>query len=630
MYANFLCVHRLLTEELCLSFETKGRGATFAFSVYHHKNGGIPIPGLVRHAILFPRAMIVLLVLCLVGMLTTARGFRGAASLGGIVSRRYQSSVSAFNNGLSDYSLSEAPAVKVGASTALSFRGDLLVVPFYKPSVSEASEEASAEEQDAALSAGLKSLIPDGLDADVKSMIGEIVESGLFKGDVKATYVTKVFGSGSVKSLALVGLGPNPKKDGPATDLEVKSANRLGEAIMRLSKDTKSRSVGVVAPTGIANAGLTQVFLGMTDGHYADTRYKKVPPGGFPVHPMVDLTILGVSSAVEKDVAVTYSLTKMIGSGVDFARDLVGAPSNSKTPLVIADLARKIASDHNIECTVLGQAECEELGMGAYLGVQQGSKFPPQFVHLAYKPEGGATKKIALVGKGLTFDSGGYNLKAGAGSMIELMKFDMGGCAAVLGTAKAIAQLRPKNVEVHFITALCENMINEEAMRPGDILRASNGKTIEVLNTDAEGRLTLADALVYADKIEGVDTIVDLATLTGACIVGLGDKLAGLYSPDDSLLQELTSAAKRADEGIWGMPLPVEYKEMIKGSLGDLKNIGGRAGGSITAALFLQEFVDPKTKWAHIDMAGPVWDNGTSKPTGYGVKLLVDFLLNAK
>ena len=571
-----------------------------------------------------------LFALCCFGiMLTGVRGFSRSV-LGSIVSRKQSSSaVSAFNNGLSDYAHSKGPDVTVGASMGLSYSGDLLVVPFYKPNMSEASDKASTEEQDAALSAGLKTLIPDGLDADVKTMISDIVDSGLFKGDVKATYVTKVFGKGSVKSLALVGLGPNPK-DGPATDLEVKSANRLGEAIMKLSKDTKSKSVGVVAPAGIANAGLTQMFLGMTDGAYADTRYKKVPPGGFPAHPMGDLTMLGVSSSVEKDVAVTYSLTKMIGSGVDFARDLVGAPSNSKTPVVIADLARKIASDHNIECTVLGQKECEELGMGAYLGVQQGSKFPPQFVHLAYKPEGGAKKKIALVGKGLTFDSGGYNLKAGAGSMIELMKFDMGGCAAVLGTAKAIAQLRPKNVEVHFITALCENMINEEAMRPGDILTASNGKTIEVLNTDAEGRLTLADALVYADKIEGVDTIVDLATLTGACIVGLGDKLAGLYSPDDALLAELTNAAKRADEGIWGMPLPAEYKEMIKGTLGDLKNIGGRAGGSITAALFLQEFVGPKTKWAHIDMAGPVWDNGTSKPTGYGVKLLVDFLLNAK
>ncbi len=573
---------------------------------------------------------LLLLTLVLTVMFSVIRGFSRPFSLSGVVSRS-SSGLKAFNNGLSEYSNWEGLSVKVDGSNAVTFKGDLLVVPFYRPKLPDDLEEGSEEEQSAALSAQLKTAIPDGLNDEVKSMISDILEGGVFKGDVKATFVTKVFSAGAgLKNLALVGLGPDPKKGEAAVDLEVTSANRLGKAITSLSKETKSGSVGVVMPQGIANAGMTQVFIGMTDGAYSDTRYKKVPPGGFPAHPMTTLSVLGVSSQVEKDVSVTYELTKMIGSGVDFAKDLVGAPSNSKTPVVIADLAREIAKNHNIECKVLGQKECEELGMGAYLGVQQGSKFPPQFVHMTYKPEGGADRKIALVGKGLTFDSGGYNLKAGAGSMIELMKFDMGGCAAVLGTAKAISQLRPKNVEVHFITALCENMINEEAMRPGDILVASNGKTIEVLNTDAEGRLTLADALVYAEKIEGVDTIIDLATLTGACIVGLGDKLAGLYSPDDQLMDDLTAAAKRADEGIWGMPLPADYKELIKGTLGDLKNIGGRSGGSITAALFLQEFVSPKTKWAHIDMAGPVWDNAGNKPTGYGVKLLTDYLLNAK
>lgn len=270
----------------------------------------------------------------------------------------------------------------------------------------------------------------------------------------------------------------------------------------------------------------------------------------------------------------------MIASGVNFARDLVGAPPNYKTPVTIANLAKEIATTHKLECRVLGEAECKALGMGGYLGVQQGSKFPPQFVHLIYKPEKPSSDvvKVALIGKGLTFDSGGYNLKAGAGSMIELMKFDMGGCAAVLGCAKAIAQLRPRNVEVHFITAICENMISAEAMRPGDILVASNGKTIEVLNTDAEGRLTLADALVYADKL-GVDNIIDLATLTGACIVGLGEKLAGLYSPDDKLREAIVDAAKRTDEGIWALPLEASYKELIKSNIADLKNIGSKGEG---------------------------------------------------
>lgn len=184
-------------------------------------------------------------------------------------------------------------------------------------------------------------------------------------------------------------------------------------------------------------------------------------------------------------------------------------------------------------------------------------------------------------------------------------------------------------MEVHWITAVCENMINEEAVRPGDILRSSNGKTIEVLNTDAEGRLTLADALVYAEK-QGVQVIVDLATLTGAVVVGLGEGVAGLYANDDSLRDSLVEAAGRANEQIWSMPLVDSYRSQIKSNLADLKNIGaGKGGGSITAALFLQEFVD-KAKWAHIDMAGPVWDTAAGKPTGYGVKLLVDYLINAK
>ena len=222
--------------------------------------------------------------------------------------------------------------------------------------------------------------------------------------------------------------------------------------------------------------------------------------------------------------------------------------------MAIAELARGIAKDHNLQCTILGQKECEERNMGGYLGVQQGSLFAPQFIHLTYKPENptGEVVKIALVGKGLTFDSGGYNLKTGSG--IEMMKFDMGGCAAVLGCAIAIGQLRPKHVEVHFITAVCENMISAEAMRPGDILVTSNGKTVEIMNTDAEGRLTLADALVYAEKT-GASTIIDLATLTGAVITALGEQLAALYSNDDDLKRDIEFACKRTDEGIVSLNL---------------------------------------------------------------------------
>jgi len=281
-----------------------------------------------------------------------------------------------------------------------------------------------------------------------------------------------------------------------------------------------------------------------------------------------------------------------------------------------------------MELTVLEKAECEAMGMGAYLGVSQGAIEPPKFIHLKYTPpSGSATKKVALVGKGLTFDSGGYNIKAGAGSMIEKMKFDMGGAGAVLGAARSIAELAPADVEVHFIVAACENMVSAEAMRPGDILTASNGKTIEVLNTDAEGRLTLADALVYADKLGSVDVVVDIATLTGACIVALGPDYAAMYTDDEDLHERLGSAAKQGGELFWHMPLAAEYKEQLKSPIADLANLGAPGGGgSITAALFLQEFVkkeSPEAQWAHLDIAGPVWNDKKGGATGFGVRTLV-------
>lgn len=245
-------------------------------------------------------------------------------------------------------------------------------------------------------------------------------------------------------------------------------------------------------------------------------------------------------------------------------------------------------------------------------------------------PKGPPKKKVALIGKGLTFDSGGYNLKAGAGSMIEMMKFDMGGSAAVLGAAKAIGLQQPEGVEVHFIVAATENMISDRAMRPGDILTASNGKTIEVANTDAEGRLTLADALVFAEGLGDMDAIIDTATLTGACIVALGDEYAGLWSPNEDLAKDILDSSQASGDKIWRMPLAMEYMELCKSPIADLKNVGPRAGGAITAALFLSEFVDiKKTAWAHIDIAGPVWNDKKGGATGFGVGLLVDYVTKA-
>lgn len=316
-----------------------------------------------------------------------------------------------------------------------------------------------------------------------------------------------------------------------------------------------------------------------------------------------------------------------LASGMFMAKDIVNAPHNVLNSLSLSDTAQRLAAESpRLSCRILNADDCERLGMGAYLGVARGSETPPQFIHLKYtcahSKRGGPIRKLGIVGKGLLFDTGGYNIKLG---MMELMKFDCGGAAAVLGAAKAIAKLAPEGVEVHFVVAACENMINDRAMVPGDILIASNGKTIEVINTDAEGRLTMADALVYADKTLGCDEIIELSTLTGACMVALGNRVAGLWSKNDALVQALQSASRAVGEKVWHMPLEEEYKDGLKSKFADLNNMGGKYGGAISAALFLHEFVSKDKPYAHIDMAGPVWA-AKSGATGWGAKLVTEWV----
>ena len=328
---------------------------------------------------------------------------------------------------------------------------------------------------------------------------------------------------------------------------------------------------------------------------------------------------------------INFEETESICKGVELARRLVAAPPNSLTPLEMSKQASEIAKEHNLEIKILEKKECEDLRMGAFLAVAKGSDLAPKFIHLTFKSESPIKEKIAIVGKGLTFDSGGYNLKVGA-SQIEMMKYDMGGSAAVLGAAKAIGAIKPKGLEIHFIVAACENMINGSAVHPGDVVTASNGKTIEINNTDAEGRLTLADALTYASNLKP-DLIIDLATLTGAIVVALGNEVAGFWSNNSDLAEDLIKASEEIGEELWQMPLQKSYKEGLKSHIADLKNTGPRAGGSITAALFLQEFFDEAIKWAHIDIAGTCWTDknrgiNPSGATGFGVRTLVQLIKN--
>jgi leucyl aminopeptidase len=417
--------------------------------------------------------------------------------------------------------------------------------------------------------------------------------------------------------LVLVGLGA-PADFGPEQLRSAAAAASKAAAAAGASQLAMAMPVEGMAPAAAATAMAEAVRLGL----YADQRFKSEAE---PSPTLTQVELLGLAEPAQSAVVSASAVC----SGVELARELVAAPPNVVTPAALADTAAAIASEFGLELKVLERSDCEALGMGSYLAVAQGSDLPPKFIHLTYRPEGTAARRLVLVGKGLTFDSGGYNLKT-AGSQIEMMKYDMGGSAAVLGAMRAIAELKPAGVEVHMIVAACENMISGGAIHPGAIVTASNGKTIEINNTDAEGRLTLADALVYACKLEP-DAVVDLATLTGACVTALGEEIAGLWSPSDRLAQGLIEAGAQGGETLWRMPLRASYRAGLKSGLADMKNTGPRPGGSITAALFLQDFVDPEVAWAHLDIAGTVWsDKGRgldpAGATGYGVRTLVNWV----
>ncbi|MBC6433307.1 leucyl aminopeptidase [Nostoc sp. HG1] len=455
------------------------------------------------------------------------------------------------------------------------------------------------------------------LDQKFSGILKELIAEEEFKGKANTTIFTRVNPGSPVRKLILVGLGK------PDT-LKLDTLRRAAAAVARVAKKQKSKILGFSFPlwNNDPAASAQAIAEGVELALYQDIRFKSEPAEekGSQIE-TVDLLGFGGQEA-----AITRA--NQIVSGVNLARELVAAPANAVTPITLAETAQAIAKEYGLQVEILEREDCEKLGMGAFLGVAQASDLPPKFIHLTYKPEGTPKRKLAIIGKGVTFDSGGLNIK-GAGSGIETMKIDMGGAAATLGAAKAIAQIKP-DVEVHFISAVAENMISGRAMHPGDVLTASNGKTIEVNNTDAEGRLTLADALVYADKL-GLDAIVDLATLTGANLIALGEDIAGLYTPDDAVASQLEKAAQTSGEKLWRMPMEEKYFEGLKSGIADMKNTGPRPGGAITAALFLKQFVK-ETPWAHLDIAGPVWtdkENGYNGAgaTGYGVRTLVNWVL---
>ncbi len=308
------------------------------------------------------------------------------------------------------------------------------------------------------------------------------------------------------------------------------------------------------------------------------------------------------------------------------ARDLVNEPANVVTPESMEQKAREIAKTNKLQLKVLHENDLKKLGMNLILAVGMGSSIRPRLVHLEYRPKGKAKKHVALVGKGVTFDSGGLSLKPQ--NNMYGMKGDMAGSAAVLATMKAISELKLP-IHVHGIFPLVENVPSAHSVKPGDVFIAKNGKSVEIENTDAEGRLILADSLTYAENLK-VDQILDLATLTGAIVVALGEDIGGMFTADDKLAREILSASESSGEKFWRLPLETEYKKLLKSDVADMKNVGGKYGGSITAALFLSEFVE-KTPWAHLDIAGPAfiehdWSISRKGGTGFPIRMLVNFL----
>ncbi|EME27796.1 Probable cytosol aminopeptidase [Galdieria sulphuraria] len=465
----------------------------------------------------------------------------------------------------------------------------------------------------------IPSTLVDQLDKQQQEAIYSLLKETRFQGKLGSSQYQRIFLPGvGIRYIALFGLG---KIENSNTTTTIDIRRKLGAFIGQIALQYKTcTSAGIWTSFSSWTQDQIQALLEeIMLSSYKDDRFKGTPDE--TDSPCIKEVCLLDETKVQSS---TVTKAKNMVSGIIMTKELVFAPANSVTPTLLSQVAIHLAQQYGMEYKILDKEQCQKMNMGCYLGVAQGSSEPPKFIHLKYSPvQGPVKKKIALIGKAITFDSGGYNLKAGVGSMIELMKFDMGGCAAVLGAAKVIGELKPNHIQVHFIAASCENMISGNAYHPGDVLQASNGKTVEVINTDAEGRLTLADALVYAEQIDTFDCIIDVATLTGAIIIALGNEYAGFWANQEELAKRIESASQRCGEKLWRMPLVNEYMESLKSKIADLKNVGGRAGGSIAAALFLREFVK-HAPWAHIDIAGTVWNEKQSVATGFGVRTLVE------
>jgi leucyl aminopeptidase len=466
---------------------------------------------------------------------------------------------------------------------------------------------------------------PGGATAAVDRLLAGAIDSLVNRGEIRGKFeevsIVHTLGKLPATRVAIVGLGNRG-------DLDIDKVRRVTGQFCRVLRKLNCRKIatilhgadaGNIEPEASAQAITEGAILGL----YGFSRYKK------PEYDDVD-EVLIVAREKEKvpilDAVVRRG--KLIAEATNLARDMGNEPANYMTPGQMAEAARELASKHELQFRVFDRVDMEAMGMGALLAVAKGSSQPPKLITLTYTGDERSQEGLGFLGKGITFDSGGISIKPSEG--MGEMKDDMAGAAAVIAAVAAVAQLKPR-INVTAIAPTAENLPSGTALKPGDILRAMNGKTVEVISTDAEGRLILADALSYAVK-QGLSPLVDLATLTGACRVALGMSYSGLFGNDQAWIDRVLKAAQTAGERMWQMPLPEEYKEQNKSDIADVKNGGNRYGGAITAALFLAEFVD-NTPWVHIDIAGPglsAKDSGyiVKGATGFGVRTLVELALN--
>jgi leucyl aminopeptidase len=454
------------------------------------------------------------------------------------------------------------------------------------------------------------------LDVASEKAISAVLKHGDMDGKLNATLVLHHVANIEAKRVLLVGLG----KAADFTEKQYRQAARA--AIKAIPKGVANVTVCLpeltVQNATIASkvAYLVEVAMDATYQINA-VKSKKAEPK------TLAKMVIHVDKADHATAEAAVKQGLAIAEGVTLAKDLGNLPPNICTPSYLGDQAKKLGKQYGFKVQVLDRSEIEKLGMGSFLGVAQGSLEPPKLIVMQHLKGKKSQKPVALVGKGITFDTGGISLKPG--SDMDEMKYDMCGAASVLGTFKAIGEL-DLAINAVAIIPTCDNMPSGNALKPGDILTSMSGQTIEVLNTDAEGRLILCDALTYAERFEP-STVVDIATLTGACVIALGNHASAVFSNQDALAQELIAAGEAAHDRAWHMPMWDDYQGQLDSNFADMANIGGRAGGSITAACFLSRYAK-KYDWAHLDIAGTAWKSGKEKGgTGRPVPLLTTFLI---